>query len=51
MSQVEKQAGVKPQALPVRLGPRILRADTAVVAAFTLWQIRYGDWTGLWAAL
>ena len=36
-----------PQALPVRLGPRILRADTAAVAALTLWQIRYGDWTGL----
>jgi len=29
---------------PVSLGPRILRADTAVVAAMTLWQIRYGDW-------
>ncbi len=28
------------------LGPRILRADTAAVAALTLWQDRYGDWTG-----
>lgn len=28
----------------VRLGPRILRADTAAVAALTLWQLRYGDW-------
>ncbi|MHA7875379.1 16S rRNA (uracil(1498)-N(3))-methyltransferase [Roseivivax sp.] len=27
------------------LGPRILRADTAAVAALTLWQMRLGDWT------
>ena len=26
------------------LGPRILRADTAAVAAITLWQARHGDW-------
>jgi len=26
------------------LGPRILRADTAAVAALTLWQNRHGDW-------
>ena len=26
------------------LGPRILRADTAVVAALTLWQALLGDW-------
>jgi 16S rRNA (uracil1498-N3)-methyltransferase len=26
------------------LGPRILRADTAVVAALTLWQATCGDW-------
>lgn len=26
------------------LGPRILRADTAVVSALTLWQSRSGDW-------
>jgi len=26
------------------LGPRILRADTAVVAALTLWQSNLGDW-------
>ncbi|MCF6233166.1 MAG: 16S rRNA (uracil(1498)-N(3))-methyltransferase [Rhodobacteraceae bacterium] len=29
---------------PVSLGPRILRADTAVVAALTLWQLALGDW-------
>ena len=28
----------------VALGPRILRADTAAVAALTLWQARLGDW-------
>lgn len=28
----------------VSLGPRILRADTAAVAALTLWQQRLGDW-------
>jgi len=33
-----------PQARPVSLGPRILRADTAAVAALTLWQISLGDW-------
>lgn len=27
------------------LGPRILRADTAAVAALTLWQSAQGDWT------
>ncbi|MEO1306375.1 MAG: 16S rRNA (uracil(1498)-N(3))-methyltransferase [Pseudomonadota bacterium] len=33
-----------PQAVTVSLGPRILRADTAAVAAMTLWQSRLGDW-------
>ncbi len=33
-----------PQAEVIGLGPRILRADTAAVAALTLWQMRYGDW-------
>ena len=28
----------------VQLGPRILRADTAAVAALTIWQQRLGDW-------
>lgn len=27
------------------LGPRILRADTAALAALTLWQAQRGDWT------
>ncbi|MEQ3624455.1 MAG: 16S rRNA (uracil(1498)-N(3))-methyltransferase [Celeribacter sp.] len=33
-----------PQARGVSLGPRILRADTAAVAAMTLWQSALGDW-------
>jgi 16S rRNA (uracil1498-N3)-methyltransferase len=33
-----------PFAHPVALGPRILRADTAAVAALTLWQMTHGDW-------
>lgn len=33
-----------PFVTPVTLGPRILRADTAAIAALTLWQARVGDW-------
>ncbi|WP_341368177.1 16S rRNA (uracil(1498)-N(3))-methyltransferase [Yoonia sp. BS5-3] len=33
-----------PFAYPVSLGPRILRADTAAVAALTIWQQALGDW-------
>lgn len=33
-----------PQAVRVSLGPRILRADTAAVAAVSLWQAAAGDW-------
>ena len=29
---------------PVTLGPRILRADSAAIAAMTLWQAALGDW-------
>lgn len=29
---------------PVSLGPRILRAETAAIAAMTLWQAVCGDW-------
>ncbi len=32
------------QTVPVSLGPRILRADTAAVAALTVWQTHLGDW-------
>lgn len=33
-----------PQAVPVSLGPRILRADTAAVVAVAGWQAALGDW-------
>jgi len=33
-----------PFAYPASLGPRILRADTAAVAALTVWQQALGDW-------
>ncbi|MCC6000192.1 MAG: 16S rRNA (uracil(1498)-N(3))-methyltransferase [Pararhodobacter sp.] len=36
---------------PLALGPRILRADTAAVAAITLWQSAAGDWQGQPAGL
>lgn len=34
-----------PFVVPVGLGPRILRADTAAFAALALWQALAGDWT------
>jgi 16S rRNA (uracil1498-N3)-methyltransferase len=30
--------------IPVSLGPRTLRADTAAIAALSLWQAALGDW-------
>lgn len=33
-----------PQTHAISLGPRILRADTAAVAALTMWQSHLGDW-------
>ena len=36
-----------PQAVPVSLGPRVLRADTAAIAALALWQVALGDWPAL----
>ncbi len=36
----------QPQILRLSLGPRILRADTAAVAALALVQAAIGDWTG-----
>ena len=34
----------RPRVLRLNLGPRILRADTAAVAALALIQARFGDW-------
>ena len=39
-----KKLTAMPGAHRVALGPRILRADTAAVAALTLWQTQLGDW-------
>ena len=36
-----------PFVLPVTLGPRIMRADTAALAALALWQGIVGDWRAL----
>jgi 16S rRNA (uracil1498-N3)-methyltransferase len=33
-----------PQARPVSLGPRILRAETAALAAVSIWMAAAGDW-------
>jgi len=42
------EEGERLRALPfvtaVSLGPRILRADTAAIAALALWQAALGDW-------
>ncbi len=35
---------LKPFVTPVSLGPRILRADTAALAALAVWQALAGDW-------
>jgi len=33
------------EARPVSLGPRILRADTAAIAALAIWMSKAGDWS------
>ncbi len=35
-----------PRAVPLSLGPRILRAETAAIAALACWQALSGDWRG-----
>ena len=40
-----KKLHALPFAHAVSLGPRILRADTAAVAALTVWQQHIGDWS------
>jgi 16S rRNA (uracil1498-N3)-methyltransferase len=39
-----QQLQLLPHVLPIRLGPRILRADTAALAALSCWQALCGDW-------
>ncbi|MDO8881391.1 MAG: 16S rRNA (uracil(1498)-N(3))-methyltransferase [Pseudotabrizicola sp.] len=44
-SDAEKtQLRALPFVRPISLGPRILRAETAAVAALVLWQAAVGDW-------
>ncbi len=42
----EERAAIRalPEAVPISLGPRILRAETAAIAALSLWMARAGDW-------
>ena len=42
----EERAGIRaaPNTVPVSLGPRILRAETASLAALAAWMARVGDW-------
>jgi 16S rRNA (uracil1498-N3)-methyltransferase len=42
----EERAAIRAlaQAEPISLGPRILRADTAALAAIALWMAQAGDW-------
>jgi 16S rRNA (uracil1498-N3)-methyltransferase len=42
----EERAAIRkcPFVVPVTLGPRILRADTAALAALAVWQAIIGDW-------
>ena len=44
----EERAAIRalPQARAISLGPRILRADTAALAAAALWMAAAGDWRG-----
>ena len=35
-----------PRAVPISLGPRILRGETAAIAAAALWMALAGDWPG-----
>lgn len=43
----EERAAIRacPAAVPVSLGPRILRAETAAIAATACWMALGGDWT------
>jgi 16S rRNA (uracil1498-N3)-methyltransferase len=43
----EERAAIRavPAARPISLGPRILRADTAALAAVSLWMAGAGDWS------
>ena len=42
----EERAAIRalPQSVPISLGPRILRAETAAIAALAVWMASAGDW-------
>lgn len=42
----EERAAIRalPQSVPISLGPRILRAETAAIAAMAIWMAQAGDW-------
>lgn len=44
--EAQERAAIRalPQAVPVSLGPRILRAETAALAALAVWMACAGDW-------
>jgi 16S rRNA (uracil1498-N3)-methyltransferase len=44
-SEERARLAALPFVTPFSLGPRILRAETAALAALTLWQSGAGDWT------
>ena len=43
LADIEQEAAIKSGYTPVRLGPRVLRTETAAVCALTLLQQRFGD--------
>jgi 16S rRNA (uracil1498-N3)-methyltransferase len=43
LADVEQAAAIKSDFTPVRLGPRVLRTETAAVCALTLLQQKFGD--------
>ena len=43
LAQVEQDAAIRSGFTPVRLGPRVLRTETAAVCALTLLQQKFGD--------
>ena len=43
LADVEQEVAVKAGYAPVRLGPRVLRTETAAVCALTLLQQKFGD--------
>jgi 16S rRNA (uracil1498-N3)-methyltransferase len=43
LADVEQEAAVRSGFMPIRLGPRVLRTETAAVCALTLLQQKFGD--------